>query len=1348
MLCYLTAANLCSHRLKQILFPLIVLRVQGVSLLVGGRGRRELELREVLSPTEAWNHTTLQTSTSRQRRSWNHLRRRTSILETGWDKSSSIAIGCCLLGKAFSRLTGPRRIKATSARPLLSCVTFLTVVLYWGRGGRAVRSLASHQGEPGSIPGRAILGLSQVGIVPDDAGRFFSGISRFPHPRIPALLHSLVVSPASALKTSSLGAPKSLNSTRSGLLEMNLRMKLVRREIIDMLRVQIEADMHNRKGRGRLIFRRLKYSSPDIYLSVDEKPRLETRMDNTSAPAYRYAADCKQHDANTACIFSALHVQCDRFMCSPGGEVARAPVHSRLQVARRKHCVHLQRLARTVRQIHVLPRGGGCKSAGVARSPREQPIGTQQTASSTTQTLRASSAPCTYSATESCAAPGGFCKSAGVARSPREQPIGTQQTASSTTQTLRASSAPCTYSATESCVAPGGGGGCKSAGVARSPREQPIGTQQTASSTTQTLRASSAPCTYSATESCAAPGGFCKSAGVARSPREQPIGTQQTASSTTQTLRASSAPCTYSATESCAAPGGFCKSAGVARSPREQPIGTQQTASSTTQTLRASSAPCTYSATESCAAPGGGCKSAGVARSPREQPIGTQQTASSTTQTLRASSAPCTYSATDSCVAPGGRLQERWRSKVVDKPLAGHWLEVDEANGSEATKANRVQSPAGPLPDFRAWVSSRGDVAGRRDFSGLSRFPRSSILSLLRPHLALPSLALKSSLLRASQISSLTHSSIAGLKRAKKNASIRRACWEGLKMYSLYREQPIGLWVSGGKDWELWRRGTVSHDVTDAAGVHAPGVVLQLDSSVLCILEPQLCVHWLLPRTWQLWDSQGFSLQVCYWLRGVQAALIVEVLRADEGGTRCVWSSAGMQGRGGGKLQVWFAMVRGEQANRSTTAAALSADNIAHASELASLTYSPLVVQPIGNLSLAQRAIANQNQGPSPEPCHSQPENGDAHVKGTVSPSRLCVYSPRVGTKRDLCSRVRHEEKVRTRCALCSFGSCLNSVNISASICQKQPLRPLIPRPTDDAIWLELVRLHNPLYSRVSDVCSLAAAPALPHTWQHGIRFLFPCKSAVGSESSRACIINSDPIAKVTVYTRNNLYQLHWANVSPCIQAGAAADLQGPFPKRSLYREPPPECSECASGVAGTRDREVSWRPDGPNVAVTAKTLTTFPWGGGAAISSSVHSGRPFVTAWLLRFLGRRPDTSHVYAARARFEPESKSCRRKDNFLVTVAKKASSRIVIVRPPSGAVKRRRSVWRMLLVYLANFFIHVFFAPYKLARGFPQSLSTRNCRSCNFVVENPFPDPIAARLNTSVFLVSAQVAQSSD
>ncbi|KAJ8888690.1 hypothetical protein PR048_008182 [Dryococelus australis] len=71
-----------------------------------------------------------------------------------------------------------------------------------GRSSVAVRVLASHQGEPGSIPGGA--GFSHVGIVADDAAdqRVFSGITHFPRPFIPAPLHTHLVSPSSALKTS------------------------------------------------------------------------------------------------------------------------------------------------------------------------------------------------------------------------------------------------------------------------------------------------------------------------------------------------------------------------------------------------------------------------------------------------------------------------------------------------------------------------------------------------------------------------------------------------------------------------------------------------------------------------------------------------------------------------------------------------------------------------------------------------------------------------------------------------------------------------------------------------------------------------------------------------------------------------------------------------------------------------------------------------------------------------------------------------------------------------------------------------------------------------------------------
>ncbi|KAJ8891678.1 hypothetical protein PR048_004206 [Dryococelus australis] len=60
----------------------------------------------------------------------------------------------------------------------------------------------------------------------------------------------------------------------------------------------------------------------------------------------------------------------------------------------------------------------------------------------------------------------------------------------------------------------------------------------------------------------------------------------------------------------------------------------------------------------------------------------------------------------------------------------------------------------------------------------------------------------------------------------------------------------------------------------------------------------------------------------------------------------------------------------------------------------------------------------------------------------------------------------------------------------------------------------ERARLHSPVYTRASDVCSLAAAPVLPHTWQYKIRYLFPYKFAIGSEASRACLMNYDPIAK------------------------------------------------------------------------------------------------------------------------------------------------------------------------------------------------------------------------------------------
>ncbi|KAJ8879235.1 hypothetical protein PR048_019841 [Dryococelus australis] len=78
------------------------------------------------------------------------------------------------------------------------------------------RILASHLDEPGSILGGVAPVFSHVGIVLDDAGRrTFSGISRFPRSFTPALLHTHLASPSSALKTSMLRAAQIISLTHS-----------------------------------------------------------------------------------------------------------------------------------------------------------------------------------------------------------------------------------------------------------------------------------------------------------------------------------------------------------------------------------------------------------------------------------------------------------------------------------------------------------------------------------------------------------------------------------------------------------------------------------------------------------------------------------------------------------------------------------------------------------------------------------------------------------------------------------------------------------------------------------------------------------------------------------------------------------------------------------------------------------------------------------------------------------------------------------------------------------------------------------------------------------------------------
>ncbi|KAJ8879967.1 hypothetical protein PR048_020588 [Dryococelus australis] len=93
-----------------------------------------------------------------------------------------------------------------------------------GGGGLVVRLVDSHQGEPSSIPGGVASAFSRVGIAPDDATarRVFSGVSRSYRPFIPALLHTHLVSPSSALNSSMLRATQTSSLTRSanGMLKV------------------------------------------------------------------------------------------------------------------------------------------------------------------------------------------------------------------------------------------------------------------------------------------------------------------------------------------------------------------------------------------------------------------------------------------------------------------------------------------------------------------------------------------------------------------------------------------------------------------------------------------------------------------------------------------------------------------------------------------------------------------------------------------------------------------------------------------------------------------------------------------------------------------------------------------------------------------------------------------------------------------------------------------------------------------------------------------------------------------------------------------------------------------------
>ncbi|KAJ8891622.1 hypothetical protein PR048_004150 [Dryococelus australis] len=171
---------------------------------------------------------------------------------------------------------------------------------------------------------------------------------------------------------------------------------------------------------------------------------------------------------------------------------------------------------------------------------------------------------------------------------------------------------------------------------------------------------------------------------------------------------------------------------------------------------------------------------------------------------------------------------------------------------SPPTKANRIQSPAGS-PDFRMWESCRMMPLVRGLSRGISRFPRPPHSGAAPYSPRSPSLAPKTSLLRAAQISSLA----------------RLQTHDKIDVKHVYTEVDFAI----GSQF-------IEHALVDSE----PIADLQGNNSMACgiysshyILESQVFVHWLLPHRvasvtshLAVWHSLLVSSQVCHWLRVVQ----------------------------------------------------------------------------------------------------------------------------------------------------------------------------------------------------------------------------------------------------------------------------------------------------------------------------------------------------------------------------------------------------------------------------------------------------------------------------------------------
>ncbi|KAJ8883545.1 hypothetical protein PR048_015389 [Dryococelus australis] len=192
-------------------FPLAKTRWPGMVLnpvRLGGRRTASEKLEEIAN---GLYHGEPAAATERVRAAVTFILRRhearPSVLEKCGDEvDHHIPIKCPL---ALMQPGGERRREGPHGTPTPSHATNRKCLdEHNGKMIPSQAEIVSHQDAPGSIPGEVSSRIFACGVVPDDAAgrRVFSGIYRFPLPRIPALIGTHLASPFSALKTSILRA--------------------------------------------------------------------------------------------------------------------------------------------------------------------------------------------------------------------------------------------------------------------------------------------------------------------------------------------------------------------------------------------------------------------------------------------------------------------------------------------------------------------------------------------------------------------------------------------------------------------------------------------------------------------------------------------------------------------------------------------------------------------------------------------------------------------------------------------------------------------------------------------------------------------------------------------------------------------------------------------------------------------------------------------------------------------------------------------------------------------------------------------------------------------------------------